>query len=225
MTLPTSANLETVLAVFFGLLVIFDIVLVRYLKLGKKAWKRVDYIWLIFAAMGVASAVAQTRTDAASKLLPEYEGRARSAFYAYLRLMEQYASDGSDFCRAAVNKTYTRQSDEETPNEIANRKACEWFQSVAPVLGTATMDPPERLNWTHWYPHPAVADPELQMQFALVDRKRALFNKRMAQLEMVQRNASRTPNEQRMMYLAPLLLAFAVALRITKVTGELRLEP
>lgn len=44
--MPPTTHLAVVLSAFGFALVIFDLVLVRWLKLGKVAWKRVDYLWL-----------------------------------------------------------------------------------------------------------------------------------------------------------------------------------
>lgn len=46
----------------------------------------------------------------------------------------------------------------------------------------------------------------------------------MNELEKLRRMAHNAVTEQLMVYLGPFLLAFALALRITKVTGEIKLE-
>jgi len=48
---PLGASLATVLAVFAFFLVAFNVILVRWLKLGRVAWKRIEYVWLGFAAL------------------------------------------------------------------------------------------------------------------------------------------------------------------------------
>lgn len=59
--LPVLIRTGWVFGVFAVALIGFHLVLVFWLKLGRTAWKRVDYIWLIIGALGILSALERPR--------------------------------------------------------------------------------------------------------------------------------------------------------------------
>ena len=60
-TFPTFTNVWVVLSVCAAEAVLFHLLLVLWLKIGKRAWKIVDYIWLSLAALGIFGAAGQAR--------------------------------------------------------------------------------------------------------------------------------------------------------------------
>ena len=69
-SLPFTASTWTILLIFVVLLIVFDLILVRWLKLGNFAWKIVDYIWLGVGALGLIGAASQSRQITATNFLP-----------------------------------------------------------------------------------------------------------------------------------------------------------
>ena len=60
-TFPAFTNVWVVSSIFVAKLIFLHAVLVFWLKLGKCAWKIVDYIWLSLAALGIFGAAGQAR--------------------------------------------------------------------------------------------------------------------------------------------------------------------
>jgi hypothetical protein len=51
-TFPAFTNVWVVLSIFTAEVVLFHLLLVFWLKIGKRGWKIVDYIWLSLAVVG-----------------------------------------------------------------------------------------------------------------------------------------------------------------------------
>jgi hypothetical protein len=83
--IPASANLTIVFAVFIAALILFYLVLVRWIGLGKIGWKYIDYIWLSFGALGLVSTAADVRMTSASTLAGMQERRVDGAFEGVTR--------------------------------------------------------------------------------------------------------------------------------------------
>ncbi|MFH1741647.1 MAG: hypothetical protein ABIH23_21795 [bacterium] len=91
--LPILIQTRWIFGVFIFAIVAFHLVLVCWMKLGEKAWKRVDYIWLVVGALGILSALEKPRETLAKNLQQVAEERlvftysqVRSALTGELRL-------------------------------------------------------------------------------------------------------------------------------------------
>src|SRR5262249_35604179 len=125
--IPAGAQLSLVLGVFVFLLVAFDLIFVRWLKLGKIAWKLVDYVWLGFAALGLIGSVAQVRTLAASAERGLYEDRAAFAFNIAKSLADADAARPGAICRTFVRSEYSPPPDEFERIQREYDVACQWI--------------------------------------------------------------------------------------------------
>lgn len=221
--MPLGASLLVVLAVFLGFLIAFDIVLVRWLKLGKVAWKRVDYIWLGFGALGLLGAVAQVRMASASAQLDMYEKRAVIAFDSVKHLVELYASPGA-ICRTFVRSELSPPPEEFQRIQNDYNVACAWVKQVNNALSKHAASPPRPIDWASLPPRPKVSEGALNDMFRGLDSQVAYFDQSIEAFESLRVKSKQTSAEEAFVYLSPFLLAIALAIRFTKVTGEVKLE-
>jgi hypothetical protein len=69
-----------------------------------------------------------------------------------------------------------------------------------------------------------VTNAALKDMLSGLDKQTSYFDQSMNELETIRKGTQPTDLEVSMVFVSPFLLAFALALRITKVTGEIRLE-
>lgn len=222
---PLGANLVAVFIVFVVLLVALDIILVRWLKLGKTAWKRVEYIWLGFATLGVFGAVAQVREITANAQLAIFQDRATSAFQSFRSLVDSYASEPGTVCRTFIRSEYSPPPDEFDRTQSEYKQACEWVKLVAQTIPSQLPTPAKSFS-----PSSLPARPPDSSSADLKDIIDGLYsqldfyNREYAIFADLLKKADRTSFEEALIYLGPFLLVIALAIRITKVTGEIQLK-
>ena len=222
---PITANLLVVLGLFGGCLLAFDVVLVRWLKLSKVAWKRVDYICLGFGAIGLLGAVAQVRMESASAQLDMYEGRAVHNFESVKYFVGSYASSPGAICRAFVRSEYSPPPDEFQRAQNEYNVACAWMKQMNEALAKHVASPQKSIDRTSLPSRPNVSDNMLKDIFRSVDDQFGYFDQSMEDLVIIRVKSEYTYTEKLLVFLAPFLLAIALAIRITKVTGEIKHEP
>src|SRR5438128_564876 len=80
-----SARPLYLFAVFLLLLLVLHLVLVFWIKLGDKAWKRMDYVWLGTAILGLLAASAQADRFLSKRYLENFERPRTETAYQLLR--------------------------------------------------------------------------------------------------------------------------------------------
>ncbi|HZF12202.1 MAG TPA: hypothetical protein VFE33_25730 [Thermoanaerobaculia bacterium] len=138
---PPMAKLGTILLLFAVLLVAFDLVLVRWLKLGKQAWKRVDYLWLSFAALGLLGAVSQARIYAAGSQLSQYHARAAMRYEDFRQLVIMLAAKPGAVCRTFTPSEHSPVTDTFLRVQREYDQACYWVSDLAGRLPAQPSDP------------------------------------------------------------------------------------
>lgn len=93
------ANALKLLVLFGFLLITLDLLLVRWLKLSKFAWKRIEYIWLGTVALGLISASAEVRNWLAAQQAQTAKLRAETQF----SLLRSWAGEVSPQATYAEN--------------------------------------------------------------------------------------------------------------------------
>jgi hypothetical protein len=205
------------------LLLLFDLVLVRWLNLGKKGWKRVDYIWLGFTALGFFGAVSQARIYAAGAQVSQYQGRAAASLTALHDLVNMLAAKPGAVCRTFIRSEYSPPADEFAQVQREYNEACQWIGKVATNLPTQIQAPAKPISREFLGSSPSVTTGDLRDIIEGVYRQLGYYNRDAALVAKLHKQAERTETENTMILVSPFLLAVALALRITKVTGELRL--
>ncbi len=214
-----TSNLWFSFAVFGGLIVVFHVAFVAILPLSAVAWKRVDYIWLAFASLSLIAAVSQDRRiearNAYEQSLPSLEFNRDNIIYSA-------KSDRHYYCELTFHKG---PASPPTFDEFIAQQhlACAWYKKVVSVLETEARKPSPDFRPSLISRDPRITDSgigrDINDLFPLLEEEAMLTKQRDAWRAMGQD----TEFDWAIIRLSPLLLAFALALRITKVTGELRL--
>jgi hypothetical protein len=212
-----SATPLYLLALFIFLLVVFHLVLVKWLKLGDVAWKRIDYVWLGAAALGVLASSAQADRFLSNLHLQGVE--ATRTEFAYRTLRADLA-DPPGVCLPRVRSEYSPPDFDDIVKE--QQAICQWAKATAASMPDIPPMPFPPLEDVGFKPFPRPAKYEEGVvkrinQFAEAYRQQ---QKRYATFADSLRTSAA---EEMFMVLGPLLLAFALALRITKVSGEIAL--
>ncbi len=183
-------------------------------------WKRADYVWLGFAVLGVVGATGQARQIFAEGELHTAEARARAAFDF---LLQDLQSGPVAVCRQFMRSEWSPKNFDQLVASQA--RICDWYKRAATKL-------PDHLDQT--FPDVNLPDmgdiraeeDEIGMKILESTNGRLRdYKSRREQVLTLRQELGRTESELALIALSPLFLIFALALRITKVTGELRLTP
>ena len=214
---PLTASAWRLLAILAGCLVLFHFVFLRLWRIGKVGWKRVDYVWLGIAALALFSGAADVRRLIAASIVETERVRLQGA-YERLRDKARFMT-GVVVCREFVRaeslpidlERIQRQHDE----------ACEF---ASQLVRTLPNEPPEKLDAGNMPERPHVTDRFLLEIFAGLDQQLTEYREARGRFDEIQAARDLTQGEKVFATIWPLLLAIALALRITKVSGEIHLE-
>ena len=130
---PPFANTMTVLIIFAAELVILHLILVVWFRLGKVAWKAVDYVWLGFAAFGLIGAAGQARQLIANNIAGLAQQQVQGAYALFRSSLDLYSSEGP-VCRTFVRSAYSPPREEFDRAQKDYDAVCQWFKQVAAKL-------------------------------------------------------------------------------------------
>jgi hypothetical protein len=202
----------TVAAVFFIALILFHIKLVWLSPLSKAGWKRVDYYWLAFGTLGLIGASGQARETA----IGAYEGVVNGYYQGF---------DPVRYTVALSRERVTKGAQVTGLPPNAQLAYEEWGKWLDGVYDRVAASPPNAtINESVLANEPIVLVEEAASTTKDIRQAIRTHNEwveRQANLSL----ATKRPIAEDMLTLfSPVLLALAMALRITKVTGELRLD-
>jgi len=218
--LPVVASYGWMLAVFVGATAVFHAALVFAWPLSRVGWKVVDYVWLLFGLLGAFSGVQAVRQEIAAGLLPEAEDVVRSDATA---IIDRIATGASPAVCRTLDPLEPAPPDEESARRQREfDEVCEWFRSAKRrVDGGLPAERPLTLDALGAGPVPPATEFSI---VASLEEAVARYNRAHATAERLSQQADQTDAEATLTAIGPFLIAVALALRITKVTGELRLE-
>ena len=221
--LPLFTSLKVVLLVFVGALALFHVVLVFTVKLNKKAWIWVDYFWLAFALIGLVGQVAESRRITAEGLRSMSEARVESNFRILRDRLDFYANSQA-FCRQPVRTTSSPPEQEFNRIKIEFDRACEWAKEYASNVPRTVQPPFAEVAWDE-FPS-AQNDPNSVTKDSVDSIHQSVeeYNLLVREHSKLTASQGKSEFEKTLAMLSPVLLAVALALRITKVTGEIRLQ-
>jgi hypothetical protein len=219
--LPFFAKLWVVGIIFIVFMVLLDLILVRWRRISAVAWKRVDYIWLGFAALGLIGAVAQSRQLTATNFLP-YASQTKSLDFRNIRQYIEMEVGSPAICRTFTRTQYSPPPEEAERILHEYNRVCEWFNQVSATFPKT--EPSGEIPFTSLPASPEVTLKDLRETVAGLRVTFDYYNERARYVAMLRASTEHSDAEQALTLVSPLLLAFALALRITKVTGEVRLE-
>jgi len=221
-SLPWITSYWWILSIFIISLVILHILFVRQFPLSSVGWKQSDYIWLPMALLGIIGSVNENRAIFVEARLPWAIDQSAAALHRVIYAAED-AGTSIGICRTFVV------SPESLPPEVMAKTQrefdaqCAWFKKVVAALKThATKDNRERLDVVQMIgPQPSGGHVSTYQQF---EQSLAWYNDTVEDLAKLEVEAKEGSIATIFRFLGPLFIAFALALRITKVTGEIALE-
>jgi hypothetical protein len=124
---PPFTNPLYVVLTFICALLLFHLILVVWLRLGKLSWKIIDYIWLGFAALGLIGAEGQTKRLIAGSMSTIAEERVIGNYYPFRMLVDDYSQEGA-VCRTFVRSEYSPPPEEFERAQRDYDTVCRWFR-------------------------------------------------------------------------------------------------
>lgn len=212
--LEVAATPTYVLATLAAMLLAMHWLLIVRLRLGDIAWKRVDYVWLGAAALGLVSASASADRFLSARYLETFERPRTATAYQFLRAL---IADSPGVCVPRRRTEYSPPDFDQilTEQEIVCRDAAK----VAAVMPKTFLEfPPLEQTGFQPFGHDA---PSQQYFIRDVSRAASEYRESQGRFARLSSSAKLTGADEVMLVLSPLLLTFALALRVTKVSGEI----
>ena len=216
-SLPITASALWTLGIFLVALVSFHLILVVALKLDKVGWKKVDYFWLGFTALSLLTAASEVRRLVAGNRLA-FDSTYRDATYERLRDRADFMRSGA-VCVEFVRSEFSPSDFDESQAQF--RKLCDYGKKLYASLPSK---PPDAFLELKLPARPAVTDQSLLGYYEMFDSAWNEYAQAERWIKELKAASARTDTEEIFLFLSPIFLAVALALRITKVTGEIRLE-
>ncbi len=215
-----SNSFAYVLALFL-LLVIFHFLLIhiKATRLNEKGWKVVDYIWLGCSAIGLIFLASEARTSLASNWLPIEQRYTDASF----RAIENYAKDAekSHYC------TFVGRRTKNSPPNFASvtsdmKSACQWRKELAKVITKSLKSDHPKLHFSDIPSATFYEQGFIESELRWLEARFDEYHQDVALLKVTQLRSKKTSLELFLKLIAPILICIALALRITKVTAELK---
>ena len=145
-----------------------------------------------------------------------------SATFERLRDLTKSYSQTSIICRKFVRSQYSPPPEDFDRTQREFDATCQWFKSVFEAL-PATL-PKDEIATASLPSKPSVSQPDLVQFISSFDLALNEFNRALRGKKFLRENSHETDADFMMALFTPILLAAALAPRITKVTGELKLD-
>ena len=208
------------LLVFIGTLAICHVVLIYSpLRLTVRAWKQVDYVWLTMSVISILGLVSQTRQLINANYIPWAERRIKNNAEFILDTIRTASHLTCDFPTSKTSVSPTN-FEEAVAQET---KYCRYLHDLKTSLqDTLVTAKPIEHDFAKDTKYPLAYGYDFS-QPRLEEQVRD-YNGSLLKLNDVRTAALHYDAELALGLLAPFLIAIALALRITKVTAELRPE-
>jgi len=114
--IPWPANSLAIFLVFAACVLVFHVLFLFVMPLGKVGWKKTDYAWLIIGVIGLLATTGKLRREIANNYLQQAEGRLT---FAYELLKERTAYFvGPAICREFVRTEFSPKNFDEVQKEF-----------------------------------------------------------------------------------------------------------
>lgn len=217
--LPGIVSSHWIAIWFVAWLAVLHVVLVLWKPLTKRGWKQVDYVWLATAFLGILASVGSARQLVTESMYNVAAYRLDGAAESVTEWVDAGRSEG--ICREFVRSEHSPPPEDFERAQREYDRLCAWFraasQHVDSVLATGESISLAQLGGS---PPPTGADQWYveTLAEAVVD-----YNAVLASRAELADAAAPSNAESELVIMGPYLLAVALALRITKVSGELKL--
>ncbi len=220
---PPFTHTWLVLLLFVVALLLFHAVLVAWLRLGSLAWKIVDYVWLSLGLIGLIGATAQARHAIANGSVSIMRERALTAYLPAKSLVRIYANEGA-VCRKFVRSDFSPPPNQFDQIQLDFDAVCRWFKGIDSTLPEHVESDIREISLDSLPPEPQVSEGDLRDILRGFHQQLGYYNLAVKQYTDVDTATRPSELEFALTMMSPLFLCVALALRITKVTGEIMLK-
>jgi len=214
---PWPAQPLLMILVFAAAVIVFHVVLIYVVKLDKIGWKRADYFWLGATVLSLWGLASDLRHQVAAGDLPAQVARRDTAYQAILDQVGVMASPS--LCAHFIRSGYSPRDLDEI--EKQNDALCSFAGALVRSLPKST---PDSLPHSLVAGRPRLTAPSLLTWYYELNFAIQLFEAADQRYRETREASTRTDAEWLLILISPVLLALGLALRITKVTGEVILE-
>lgn len=218
--LPWFTSICSVLAIFVVTLLVLHFSFVWMRKRSSIWWKKVDYVWLSFALIGILFSVEQSRSIIARNNAELALSRAGFAHSLVRSVLELGTSEA--VCRTFIHAEHSPPIKDMQRTQREYDAQCAWFRELAASMREFEMHAAEPINLS------ALAGPKPDggEEFAYVRLMENvdIYNETLEKAKMFSDQAEVSWLQQLLQFLGPIFLAVALALRLTKVSGEIQIE-
>jgi len=215
------SNILKLFCLLIFLLVLFDILFIRILKFDKIAWKRTDYVWLSIAALSLVSLSFQVRSWLAEQQAELAKIQAKTHFSLLLNYIGPQEPPRY-ICRIFMKDWYSTANFEEVQKEYD--QICEWNRQLLKNLHKLSDDCLPKIEYNNIKPPITPIDPILREYLDTIKTYLNDYNKLRREYFNLKKKSLKNNFEEILFYIWPVLICVALALRITKVRGEIKLE-
>jgi hypothetical protein len=189
-----------------------------WFPLGEVNWKRIDYLWLFAAVVGVLASSGKAARLIAENQLKNFQEPVTLTAYEFLRTDIKSAAEGSA-CGVLRRAADSPPDFEERQKE--QRAMCDQYKKLDAQM-PHSVEPPfkplEELGFV-----PLTGNPEyVTALFEVTNRDAEEYERNRETYDEITEKTRSSKWENAHLAMGPLLLAVAMALRITKTTGEIR---
>ena len=216
--LPWFTDFYLVIGVFIGALILCHMLLIFIYPQSAIYWKRVDYVWLLMACIGLVSSVGAGKEVILKNAIGTEIKRLNNARDHFLYVTKDEAASLVCF---KVNRNEATQTELEFKKYQEEFDAqCSWFKVVESYLNVLLQEQPsEEFHYSTSYPHGG--EQAAYKQYLVAEK---IYNDEVHSVRQLNGMSAMTPLEERAKLFGPIVLALALALRITKVTADVEEE-
>jgi hypothetical protein len=216
--LPWFTDFYLVIGVFIVALVLCHVLLIFIYPRSAIYWKRVDYVWLSMACIGLVSSVGAGKEVIMKNAIGTEIKRLNNARDHFLYVTKEEAASLVCLKLHRNEATQTELEFKKYQEEFAAQ--CSWFKVVESYLNALLQEQPsEEFHYSTIYPQGG--EQEAYKQYLVAEK---IYNDEVQSVRQLNRMSAMTPLEERAKLFGPIVLALALALRITKVTADVEEE-
>lgn len=214
-----SATPAYLLLFFIIITVLFHLAFVWWGKFDDDTWKKVDYVWLGAAALGLIALSATAEQWMSRAFLNNFETVRTASAYSLLRNhLEMGASPGSPLCMKRIRSEFSPPGFDQIAQE--QQDLCSKVRKMTNSMPKSLAPPFPPLEKTGFTPFTGSIKYET-WYVSEVNREAESYRVQQAKYAQFEESSKTSSWQEFYTVMGPLILSFALALRITKVSGEL----
>ncbi len=159
---PAAASYGWVVGVFFLSLALFHGIMVYWLKIGKRGWKIVDYIWVSLAGLGLIGTVGQVRQTMAVVVSQRFDQLAPIVYDPARFFLDWYKEGNGPACRTFVPSEWSPPKEQFDRTQKEYDRVCAWFKDT--TANIPVIVPIQPIDLSTLLPEPVVTDVDLNRQ-------------------------------------------------------------